>query len=292
MIGEGIDTKTGSGEAVAGDGLSRRLQGTPGGRFAREFFGNSAHFPIFNALLEVFNFVAIITLFLGAFLGFAQMQSEGFLSVIRRTADQLRVYSEWLLGPRMLDQTFSDTSVLSLRRVERSVLFMDIRGFTRWSERTEPEEVVSMLNRYYEVAEQVLSHHSAVKLNFTADEVMAPFETPDQAARAALALRPAIDDLLSQLGLSAGIGLNTGPLIQGLIGSASVKSHNVIGDVVNTAKRIESATPGGAVLVSAATKATLPQTFIFGEERSIAAKGKEETISVYELIGESGQTPS
>ena len=236
-------------------------------------------------------FVAVITLFFGVFLGFAQMQAEGLLSVVSRTAHQLRRYSEWLLGPRMLGQAFRDSAALSLKRVNRSILFMDIRGFTRWSEHTEPEEVVAMLNRYYAIAEEVLAHHSAVKLNFTADEVMAPFDTARQAAEAAIALRPAIDDLLAHEGLSAGIGIHSGPVIQGLIGSASVKSYNVIGDVVNTAKRIESATPGGAILVSADTRRELEPDFGFGPEQIIAAKGKEAGVSVYGLIGRKSSGP-
>ncbi|HUX20210.1 MAG TPA: adenylate/guanylate cyclase domain-containing protein, partial [Spirochaetia bacterium] len=230
-------------------------------------------------------FVAVITAFFGIFLGFAQMQADGFLSVLRSTAGQLRLYSEWLLGPHILGRAFQDTAALSLKRVERSLLFMDIRGFTRWSERTDPENVVAMLNRYYGIAEEVLNRHDAVKLNFTADEVMAPFESPEDAAHAALALRPAIDDLLSHLGLSAGIGINTGPVIQGLIGSTSVKSYNVIGDAVNTAKRIESSTAGGAIMVSAATRNALGAAFNFGPEKTIEAKGKQGPVPVYDLIG-------
>ncbi len=237
-------------------------------------------------------FVAVITLFFGFFLGFAQMQADGFLTVVRQTANQLRLYSEWLLGPRMLGQAFRDAAALSLRRVNRSILFMDVRGFTKWSERTEPEEVVAMLNRYYGIAEEVLSKHSAVKLNFTADEVMAPFDAARDAADAAIALRPAIDDLLAHEGLSAGIGIHTGPVIQGLIGSASVKSYNVIGDVVNTAKRIESATPGGAILVSADSRRELQSAFGFGRGQTIAAKGKEAGVAVYPLIGRKAAGPA
>lgn len=417
------DSRARTGPSRQDDALSRRLEGTRAGRFAREFFANSAHFPIFNALLEVFHegagtyfrspspyililsalvqsyllsrweslgrgrrllgnlvapflytvvelalenpaqffakpqhfifwgfslaigviqelrlrlgeargrvllipedlartgilialywvlealsrpeyrtlsgflsdnthlFVAIVSLFLGVFLGFAQMQAHGYLSVVQQTAKRLRRYSEWLLGPRMLGQAFKDAAALSLKRVERSILFMDIRGFTRWSEQTEPEDAVAMLNRYYGIAEEVLGHHAAVKLNFTADEVMAPFDTASEAAHAALALRPAIGDLLSQIGLTAGIGINTGPVIQGLIGSASVKSYNVIGDVVNTAKRIESATPGGAILVSSQTREAIGETFSFSPARTIEAKGKQAAVTVYELIGTAG----
>ena len=101
---------------------------------------------------------------------------------------------------------------------------------------------------------------------------------------AARELRAQIAALFAEFGLSAGIGLHTGPLVEGLLGSRGVKFYDVIGDTVNTAKRIESAAGAGEVLLSAATWQLVQRLTPVGEAREIAAKGKEEPVVVYPLL--------
>lgn len=204
---------------------------------------------------------------------------------LSKLSQQLRVYSEWLLGRDLLNRALSDQTSLSLARRERTVLFMDIRYFTRWSESRPAEDVVTMLNQYYNTVERVVNRHQVIKFKFTADEALAVFPTAEQAANAALELRDEIADLLQRYGLGAGIGLHTGPLVEGLLGSAAVKFYDVIGDTVNTGKRIEGAAAAREVLISASTQAHLPQRYQLGEARTIAAKGKEEPPTVYPLQG-------
>ncbi len=204
---------------------------------------------------------------------------------LSKLSQQLRVYSEWLLGRDLLNRALSDQNSLSLSRRERTVLFMDIRSFTRWSESRPAEDVVTMLNHYYNAVERVVNQHQVIKFKFTADEALAVFPTAEQAAQAALAMRTDIAALLERYGLGAGMGLHTGPLVEGLLGSAAVKFYDVIGDTVNTGKRIEGAAVAGEVLVSASTHAHLPARYQFGEVRPIAAKGKEEPQMVYPLVG-------
>lgn len=228
-------------------------------------------------------FVALATLLLGLSLGLSSLTARGYLEKLRETSGRLKTYSEWLLGQQLLTRLMEDPASLSLRRQERAVLFMDIRGFTAWSEKSAPETVVQMLNRYYHVAETVLLAQGAIKFKFAADEVLGVFENAHRAARAAQLLRAEAQLLLAEFGLAAGIGLHAGALVEGLLGSMGMKFYDVIGDTVNTAKRIESAAGGGEVLMSETLRRQLDASTACGAVREIQVKGKEQPLRVFPL---------
>lgn len=228
-------------------------------------------------------FVALATLLLGLSLGFSSLTARGYLDKLRETSARLKTYSEWLLGQQLLTRLMEDPASLSLRRQERAVLFMDIRSFTAWSEKSAPETVVQMLNRYYHAAETVLIGHGAIKFKFAADEVLAVFDTAERAAAAAKALRREARPLLAEFGLATGIGIHAGPLVEGLLGSMGMQFYDVIGDTVNTAKRIESAAAAGEVLVSESVRQALGADFNCGPPREISVKGKEMPLKVFPL---------
>jgi class 3 adenylate cyclase len=228
-------------------------------------------------------FVAVIIPVLGLSLGLADLSGQRYLALLRETASQLRVYAEWLLGRDLLGRAISDPAELTLARRTRTVLFMDIRGFTRWSEPRPPEAVVAMLNRYYAVAEPLLQSYAAIKVRFLADEVLAVFADADDAAAAASELREKVGALLTGDGLGVGIGLNTGPVVEGLMGSSAMQAYDVIGDTVNTAKRIEGGAASQEVLISAATRQALGLAHTVGAAREIVAKGKAEPLCVFPL---------
>lgn len=239
----------------------------------RAFFGDRSHV-----------FIALATLILGLSSGFEARAARAYLTLLRETSTQLKRYSEWLLGADLLERVIEDPAALSLARRERSVLFMDIRGFTAWSERCAPETVVQALNAYYAAAEPVLRRHAAIKLKFSADEVLAVFAAPADAVACAGALRETTHGVLSRWGLRAGIGLHAGPVVEGLLGSEGVKGYDVVGDTVNTAKRIESAAGGDEVLVSGALLQLLPGGVAVGPRRDLVAKGKQAPLEVYPLL--------
>ncbi|MFQ3682034.1 adenylate/guanylate cyclase domain-containing protein [Roseiflexus sp.] len=236
------------------------------------FFSDSSH-----------QFIGLSMLFLGLIIGLANLTANYYLGLLKQTSAQLKTYSEWLLGRRLLEQAFSNPSTLSLTRRERAVLFMDIRGFTRWSEARSPETVVNLLNNYYQVAESILTRHNATKFKFSADEVIAVFPTAESALPAVLELRASVHQLLSGYHLGAGIGLHIGPLVEGLLGGVDIKFYDVIGDTVNTAKRIESAAHPGEVLISESIRNIIGQTLPIGIKREITVKGKESPLTVYPL---------
>lgn len=228
-------------------------------------------------------FIALATLILGISVGLAALSEYGYLVLLRETSTQLQRYSEWLLGKDLLERVIADPEALSMVRRERTVLFMDIRSFTAWAERCTPETVVQALNAYYAAAEPVLRRHGAIKLKFSADEILGVFADARQAAACARELRECAREALSPSGLMAGIGVHSGPVVEGLLGSAGMMGYDVIGDTVNTAKRIEGAAGGGEVLVSESVRLALDPAAPLGERREVVAKGKEAPIEVYPL---------
>ena len=203
---------------------------------------------------------------------------------LRNVSAQLKTYSEWLLGRDLLGRILSNPDALSLARRERTVVFVDIRNFTRWSETRPPEEVVAMLNLYYIAAEAIAIQRGMIKLKFSADEIMAIFEDTQCAAAAALDWRTELTRLLREHNLGAGIGLHTGPLVEGLLGTKDVKFYDVVGDTVNTAKRIENAASESEILISESTRRALGSYVTVGASRPIEAKGKEAPVTVYPLL--------
>lgn len=237
---------------------------------------------------EVHVFVVIAVPLLGVLSGLANITGLRYLDILRRTAGQLKEMSEWSMGSDLVSTGVADPSSLDLKRVHRTVVFMDIRGFTRWSEARPPEKVVSMLNAYFEAAEDVWTRYDIVRARLIADEVMVIMARPEDALRLALELRDETARVLATYGLSAGTGLNSGPLIEGLLGSRELKAYDVIGDTVNTANRICSAAGEGEVLVAEDVWAACGGIALFGPLRTVEAKGKEGGVAVYPVEGLKG----
>jgi class 3 adenylate cyclase len=227
-------------------------------------------------------FVTIVLPLLGVLLGVANLNAERYLSLLRSTAAQLRGYSEWFLGRELLSEAVQRPDALGLQRRERGVLFADIRGFTSWSESHAPEQVVAMLNTYFAAPERELNAHKAIKIQMIGDEVMSVLPDAQAAAAAALALQAAIAPVLARSGVAAGIGVHAGPLVEGMMGGTDIKTYNVIGDTVNTAKRICDAAAPGEVLISPAVFAGNGHLAV-GAPRKLAMKGKADPLEVFPL---------
>jgi class 3 adenylate cyclase len=247
------------------------VQASGGQKLLLDFFKDSAH-----------DFLAIVLLMLGTLLGFADIGLRRSLLTIHALNARLREFSEWSLGSSILARAIDDESTLALQRVERSIVFMDIRGFTAWSERQTPEAVVGMLNRYYHAAESALSSEAAerpIKLKYTADEVMAVFAEATVAAATAPRMLAAASRLLQDEGLTAGVGVHCGQVVEGVLGGEGAKAYDFIGDTVNTAQRLCDGAAAGEVLFSAEACHAAQIDPASTSPRSIAAKGKREPLA-------------
>ena len=210
-------------------------------------------------------------------IGVAQVTSDGYLALLRATAAQLKRYSELAMGRRVLERAVEDEASLAPTRRDRTVVFLDIRGFTAWSERQSPEEVVRMLNGFYAATEAAVAPYGPIRIKYTADEALLVFAEPEPAVAAARAIREALAPHLAPFGLAAGFGIHGGPVIEGLLGSDSVKAFDVLGDTVNVAKRLCDAAAGGEILVSEATPVVGAGD---APVRELSVKGKAQPLRV------------
>ena len=180
---------------------------------------------------------------------------------------------------------------------ELTILFADLRGFMAISNRYPPETVLQLLNRCLVTMIDVVFAHGGTIDKFMGDSIMAHFghapQTQDPVQRAvacALALQLAMDELNvlhRQEGLPdlyLGIGVNTGPVLVGTLGSALYQTHTVIGEEVNVAARIEAMSLRGQVLLSERTFSRCEGFATTGEPFSVHVKGKSEPIVVRELL--------
>ncbi len=230
-------------------------------------------------------FILVSALFFGVLLGISDALRERFERLLRDVVTYLERLTNWVYDPRLVAASFDDTSRLELHRTQRSILFMDIRGFTAWSEAHDASDVVAMLNAYYSLAEQVIDAHGGFKMQLIGDEVLTRFERAEDAVRTALALQERVGALLQLYDLSVGVGVHTGDVIEGLIGTPRTRQYGIIGDAVNTAARLQSAAAGGEVLVSEQTFHLLPADLQQWrqDERAVLAKGKAEPVRAYVL---------
>ena len=201
-----------------------------------------------------------------------------------------------VVSPQVRDFLLSDNPDLGGQDIDVTVMFCDIRGFTTISERLEPKEIVSMLNRYFTRLEKPIVENGGIINKYIGDAIMAVFGVPLQskthahdAWKAAQGMRKqlaALNEELKKEGrqeIRFGIGLCSGKVLAGNIGTANRLEYTVIGDTVNTASRIESLckTYKTDLLISEQTKELLPDevslTFIAESE----IRGKEKRIKLY-----------
>lgn len=229
-------------------------------------------------------FLAAGCVLLGVMLGMAAIGHRRDQDRLATVAVRLREYGEMLLGRSRLTRAIGREDALEPRRTRRSVLFADVRGFTRWSEPRSPEEVLAMLGTLYEEVESACAPYKPSKTKHTADEVMMFFTEPVAAARAALALRAAAERILSPHGLHIGAGVHHGDVIEGLVGASRTKAYDILGDTVNTAKRICDHAAPGSIMVTFAFFDACRGAISVGSDRSINAKGKSSEVLVCELL--------
>jgi adenylate cyclase len=178
-----------------------------------------------------------------------------------------------------------------------TVLFADVRGFTRIAEHAPPEQIVQMLNRYFSAMTEIIFAHGGTLDKFLGDGLLAlfgaPTATPDDAtnaAQAAVAMQRRLLGLGEELSAAGfpefeiGIGLHTGEAIVGYIGSERRMEYTAIGDTVNLAARLESNARGGQILLSEATaQAVTTDRFVLRREHVLSVKNREQPVQVYEL---------
>jgi len=229
-----------------------------------------------------------------------------------RSKEQMKQTFGKYIDPRILEHVLAQPGAETVAggRRNMTVLFADLVGFTSLSERLTPLLMVTLLNRHFELQALAVQEHHGVVDKFVGDSVMAfwgpPFVKPDEhpvlACRAAQAQLTALDTLRRELPDITGlrrdlpaidlcIGVCTGEVVVGNIGSDNTRSYTVIGDTVNVTARLERANRiyGTQILVGETTAQAIGSQFEIREIDTISVKGKTETTRIFELMSAAGQ---
>jgi adenylate cyclase len=231
-------------------------------------------------------------------------------SYVRSEVERARIRSAFshYVAPPLVDELVAHHDRLKLGGESREVtlLFADVRGFSRFSETLEAEALVRFINRLFTpLTETILNHRGTID-KFMGDAVMAFWNAPlydrehaENACRAALAMFKDLEALNAKLAAEAaedrksfspvriGIGLNTGPCVVGNIGSPERFDYSVLGDVVNVAARFEEATKSlGADIIAGETTAEAARRFAFLELGMATPRGKDRPERIFALVGD------
>jgi adenylate cyclase len=211
-----------------------------------------------------------------------------------------RAQFQRLIPPSIVDQVVTGELVIERggKLEEVTLLFSDIRGFTAMSERHSPEEIVAMLNEYFEVMVDILFKHGGTLDKFVGDELIGLFgapiaiqDAPIKAVRCALEMQRALSEFNRTRAaenhepIKIGIGINTGKVVTGAIGSSKALQYTCIGDAMNTAARLQGISKAGEVIISEGTMAKVADAIEVIPLPPVELKGKREKLPVYNVIG-------
>jgi adenylate cyclase len=211
------------------------------------------------------------------------------------------------VAPIVIEEMLKDPERLKLGGDEKvlTVLFSDLAGFTGYSERFTPHEMITMLSEYFEqMTEQVFAYQGTLK-EYVGDEMMAifgaPLEQADHAQRAcsaALAMRHRLHTLRAEWAemgrppLRARTGVNSGPMLVGNLGSQYRFAYGALGDHVNLGSRLEglNKTYGTEILIGENTARLVEDSFLLREVDQVRVKGRVQPVHIYELVGNSADS--
>ena len=192
-----------------------------------------------------------------------------------------------------------DRAELGGKRRDMTVLFSDIRGFTTVTEKGDAEALVAQLNEYFSRMVEIVFRHKGTVDKFVGDMVMALYGAPvDDPQHAEHAVATAVE-MVRELGelnrswaargmspLDIGVGINSGDMIAGNIGSSAIMSYTVIGDNVNLGARLESLNKeyGSRIIISDASRARLTRTYDIRPLGEVVVKGKTRAVAIFEVV--------
>ncbi|NEP00622.1 MAG: adenylate/guanylate cyclase domain-containing protein [Symploca sp. SIO2E9] len=223
---------------------------------------------------------------------------------VARTAGKIRRAFGRYLTDEVVANLLESKEGLKLggQRRKITILTSDLRGFTAFSERLPAEEVINILNLYLGHMADVITSYQGTIDEFMGDGILVLFGAPtarvDDAIRAvacAVAMQlemVAVNEQMKQLGLpplEMGIGINTGEVVVGNIGSEKRTKYGVVGSQVNLTYRIESYTLGGQIIISERTLQESGSSTIINDRKEVKPKGVKEPINIYEVIGVAGE---
>lgn len=260
--------------------------------------GNLAAWQYANLVLPLVSSILLILLIFGI------NMSHGFFVESRAKRQIAGLFGQYI-PPELVEELNRHPELCSMEGESRelTVLFSDIRDFTSIAESMPPQELSKLINFHLTAMTEVIQKHRGTIDKYIGDAIMAfwgaPLSDSEHAAHAleaALEMQTVLKDLTPlahSLGwppLRMGIGLNTGAMVVGNMGSQFRRAYTVMGDAVNLASRVESLTKdyGVEIIVGETVQAALPN-FAFRELDRVKVKGKDQPVSIYEPLGRADQ---
>ena len=239
---------------------------------------------------------------LGSVVSFSAIAVQSF-QLERARKREIQGWFGTYVSPAVVNRLIQDPDSLKLggERRELTVFFSDLAGFTTLSEKMPPDRLVTLVNTFLEHLTECVISQGCYLDKYIGDSIMAVFGAPEEldnhalaACRAALESQRCLARLNDQLerdhGLRLGmrIGVNTGEMIVGNVGSAKKRNYTVLGDAVNLASRLEGANKefGTTILLGPLTAARVADAMLTRPVGHIRVKGKEQAVTVHELIAE------
>ena len=239
------------------------------------------------------------------FLLYAFNMSWGYFVESRSKRQFTELFGQYV-PPELVDEMARNPESYSMdgRKAELTVLFSDVRGFTTISEGLEPDQLAALMNEYLGAMTQVIRRQRGTLDKYIGDAIMAfwgaPVDDPEHARHAvatAIEMQSALVELNKTLmtkgwpELHIGVGVNTGTMTVGDMGSPVRKAYTVMGDAVNLGSRLEGITKqyGVGIIVGETTREKLKKEVVFRELDRVRVKGKEEPVGIYEPLGFEGQ---
>lgn len=237
---------------------------------------------------------------------YALNMSYGYFVESRAKRQFTELFGQYV-PPELVEEMSRNPESYSMdgRKEELTVLFSDVRGFTTISEGLTPDELTRLMNEYLSAMTEVIRKNRGTLDKYIGDAIMAfwgaPVADPQHAKHAvltAMAMQqalPAVNKAFAAKGwpeIRIGVGVNTGDMTVGDMGSAVRKAYTVMGDAVNLGSRLEGITKqyGVGILVGEGTRKAI-KDLVFREVDRVQVKGKEEPVAIYEPIGLEGEVP-
>jgi adenylate cyclase len=227
--------------------------------------------------------------------------AEGFNLMIKSMRESHHIKESFgkFVSREVMDEIIAGKTSLDGEMKRATLLFSDLRNFTPLVEKNHPKHVVAIMNQYFNEMTLAIKSHKGLVLQYVGDEIEAVFgapvsidDHPEMAVKAALEMRKRLGALnmrLKQQGfepLSHGIGIHSGAVLAGNIGSEDRMSYALVGDTVNVASRIEGLTKPykSDIIISQTTYNLLTESYDTDQLASVKVKGKEDEIIIYKLL--------
>ena len=201
------------------------------------------------------------------------------------------------VGHEILDMILKspESKWLKGQKNEATIIFADVRGFTSYSERTEPDKVIKDLNEFFEIGTNIILKHNGYVDKFIGDAILGVFGVPvyhsdheETAVKACMEMQSTFRKLANsgnQLLNSVGLSINAGMVVSGNIGSQAKMEYTVIGDAVNLASRINDLAKAGEIIIGQTIFEKLENSLDTIAMPSVEIKGKTEAVQLYKVLG-------